>query len=183
MCLFRQKYLMFINHSFNNTFDANLWGVSPQFIRNSLSLNTVLTGLSLFCLFIPNCKYTVRQEHALFLLSYCPVVTPSCNRVNKILQLSMNVFILFSLWRSERANKETIKNYLHSKQQRSILTCTGMFSNDATLQTKVMLVKYSDKICSCNQIVLRKLEVSTVRKVNTLMGNSLRTFRLSELSK
>jgi hypothetical protein len=137
---------MLINHFFNNTFHANLWGVSPLFIRSLLSLNTVLTSLSLVCLFIPNCKYTVRQEHALFLLSYCPVVTPSCNRVNKILRLSMNVFIR----RSECANKETVKNYLHSKQQRSILTCTDMFINYATLQTKVMLVKYNDMICSYN---------------------------------
>jgi hypothetical protein len=88
----------------------------------------------------------VRQEHALFALSYCSVATPSCNRVNKILQLSINVFIAFSLWRSERANKETIKaSYLHSKQQRSILTRTGMFINDATLQIK-MFVKFSENI-------------------------------------
>lgn len=154
-----------------------------MFIRASLSLNTVLTGLSLFCLFVPNCKYTARQEHALFLLSYCPVVTPSCNRVYKILQLSMNVFILFSLWRSQCANKVTVKNYLHSKQQRSNLTCTGMFINDATLQTKVMLVKYNDKICSYSWILLRKSEASTVRNTNTLTVNSLLRYHLSELSK
>lgn len=68
----------------------------------------------------------------------------------------LNVFLAVSIWRSERANKEAVKTYLHSKQQGSILACTDTLIDDATLQTKVLLVKSSDKICCHNYTVAWK---------------------------